>query len=87
MVAEKSNEARKLALTDEQRMLVEIRDTLYEGSWDDFLADLTARAEGKAHVFALTAPSSQLKSTIQRHVDAIEALRGWERDHHQTLTT
>lgn len=85
MVAGKINAKQALSLTDEQRMLIQIRDTLYEGSWDDFLADLSARSGGRPHVFALSGPSSELKSTIQRHVDVIEQLRGWEREHRQTL--
>jgi hypothetical protein len=73
------------SLTDEQRMLVQIRDTLYEGSWDDFLSDLSARAEGRPHVFSLANASPELKTTIQRHVDLIENLRSWEREHQQTI--
>ena len=32
-----------LRLTDEHRMLLRMRDTLYEGSWDDFAHDLRAK--------------------------------------------
>lgn len=72
-------------LNEEQRMLVQIRDTLYEGSWDDFLSDLSARAEGRPHVFALNCASPELKTTIQHHVEVIEKLREWERANRQTL--
>lgn len=85
MIAKKPDTQPGPPLTEEQRMLVQIRDTLYEGSWDDFLTDLNARAEGRPHVFALTGASPELKSTIERHVELIEELRGWERKHRQTL--
>jgi hypothetical protein len=85
MIGKKSNTEDGLPLTEEQRMLVQIRDTLYEGSWDDFLCDLNARAEGRPHVFAVTNASPELKTTIQRHVGLIDELRKWERDRRQTL--
>lgn len=85
MVANARNAHDRPSLSDEQRMLVQIRDTLYEGSWDDFLSDLAARAQGRPHVFALTGASPELKTTIERHVDLIEKLRTWEREHHQTI--
>jgi|CXWL01.1.fsa_nt_gi hypothetical protein len=85
MVVKIENAGGQLALTEEQRMLVQIRDMLYEGSWDDFLSDLSARAEGRPHVFAIGGASPELKTTIQHHVELIEQLRGWEREHRQTL--
>ncbi len=75
----------QLPLTEEQRMLIQIRDTLYEGSWDDFLEDLRARADGRPHVFAIARASPELKSTIEHHVALIEELRRWECQHRRTL--
>ena len=69
----------KPTLTDEQRMLVQIRDTLYEGSWDDFLRDLAARSEGRPHVFAIGEASPELRTTIERHVSLIHEMQDLER--------
>ena len=85
MTAKKPNALQGPPLSEEQRMLIQIRDTLYEGSWDDFLSDLSARAEGRPHVFAIAAASPQMKTTIEHHVDLIEKLREWEREHGQNL--
>ena len=85
MIAKKSNAEQGLKLTEEQRMLIQIRDTLYEGSWDDFLCDLSARSEGRPHVFSLNCASPELKTTIEHHVTLIDELREWEREHRQTL--
>lgn len=65
-------------LSDEHNMLVQIRDTLYEGSWDDFVTDLRARAEGKPHVFEIAAPSAGMRETIERHLRMIDEMREWE---------
>lgn len=81
MVASNRTSAKSPKLTDEQRMLVQIRDTLYEGSWDDFLRDLSARSEGRPHVFAIGDASPELKSTIERHVQLIHELQSWEQLH------
>ncbi len=85
MVTNTRNVKETPPLSDEQRMLVQIRDTLYEGSWDDFLSDLSARAEGRPHVFSLSGASPELKITIERHIDLIKQLRTWEREHRQTI--
>lgn len=62
-------------LAVEADMLVQIRDTLYEGDWDDFVADLTARLEGRAHVFQTVGASPDMKATIARHLKIIAQLR------------
>lgn len=59
-------------------MLVSIRDTLYEGSWEDFIADLSARAEGKPHIFDTITISSNLQDTIRSHLDLIAEIRSRE---------
>jgi hypothetical protein len=67
-----------LQLTDEHRMLLDIRDTLYEGSWEDFVRDLRARERGRPHVFDTLPDSPALKATIEGHLVLIEAMRAWE---------
>lgn len=72
-------------LTDEQRMLVMIRDTLYEGSWGDFMHDLQARRDSKPHVFDIVPASDTLRATICAHLAQIAQLRSWEQKHGATL--
>lgn len=73
------------ALTDEQRMLLDLRDVLYEGSWEDFRNDLKARQESRPHVFEIVPPSPGLKETIERHLGVIDELERWERRHGHPL--
>ena len=40
-------------LTNEERMLVVLKRELYEGSWDEMVADLQARLEGRPYIFKL----------------------------------
>ena len=41
------------SLTSEEQMLIVLRRELYEGSWDDMVADLRARLEGRPYIFKL----------------------------------
>lgn len=56
-------------------MLLQVRDTLYEGNWDDFIADLTARLEGRPHVFETVSTHPGMRATIARHLEIIADLR------------
>ncbi len=73
-------------LTDEQRMLLRIRDTLYEGSWEDFVRDLRARAQGRKHVFETVTASPCMKATIASHLGMIDRMRAWEARHGRSLS-
>lgn len=66
-------------------MLLRMRDTLYEGSWEDFERDLRARAEGQPHVFETVPTSPEMKATIQNHLAMIDRLRAWEAEHDGVL--
>ena len=66
-------------------MLLDIRDTLYEGSWDDFAADLDARLHSRPHVFDVVPDASHFAETIRNHLRIIDELKAWEHDHHTTL--
>lgn len=57
---------------------MQIRDTLYEGNWEDFIRDLEARAAGRPHVFELVPASDNLKATIALHLRMISDMREWE---------
>jgi hypothetical protein len=70
--------AESFPLSDEQRMLLRMRDILYEGSWDDFERDLRARAEGRPHVFETVLTSPEMLATIGSHLAMIDSMRMWE---------
>ena len=60
-------------------MLLQIRDTLYEGNWEDFVTDLRRRAEGQPHVFETVPVSPTMKATIAHHLELISTMQAWER--------
>ena len=66
-------------------MLLQMRDTLYEGSWADFTSDLQARGANKPHVFDVVPASAAVKSTIENHLAMIEAMQHWEQETGRTL--
>lgn len=76
----------EFSLSDEHRMLLHMRDTLYEGSWEDFERDLRARAGGQPHVFETVPTSPQMRATIRQHLAMIDTMRTWELDHARTLS-
>lgn len=61
-------------LTSEERLLVVLKDELYEGSWNEMIADLQARLEGRPYIF-------KLAHRITDDLERIERLRSFERDH------
>ncbi len=73
------NAPRGFVLTDDHRMLLDIRDTLYEGSWDDFKTDLVARCESKPHVFETVPDSGHMREVIRYHLELIAQMRDWEK--------
>ncbi len=73
-------------LTPEHQMLLRMRDTLYEGSWDDFMLDLRARQDGQPHVFDTVPETPGMTATITRHLELIEEMHAWELSHVNTLS-
>ena len=73
-------------LSDEHRMLLRMRDTLYEGSWEDFERDLRARMEGRPHVFDTVPETPGMTTTIANHMRMIDAMRTWEAEHGRRLS-
>lgn len=65
-------------LTHEQRMLVVLKRELYAGSWDDMLADLHARLDGRPYVF-------RLANRIADDIERIDQLRAFEQAHNVDL--
>ncbi len=50
-------------LSPEEKILVIVRDELYDGSWEEMLEDLKARLESRPYVFKLT---GRIESDIER---------------------
>jgi hypothetical protein len=73
-------------LTEEHRMLLRVRDTLYEGSWEDFIRDLRARSQGRPHVFETIPTSPHMTRTIANHLELIEQMAEWEARAGETLS-
>ena len=65
-------------LTDEEKMLVLLKNELYEGSWTDMIEDLKNRLDGKPYIFKL---ANRIKDDIAR----IEQLLEFEKQHHIDL--
>lgn len=61
-------------LTQDDRMLILLRDELYEGSWDYMLSDLKDRVKGKPYIFKLV-------NRIQDDIVRIEKLKDYEKKH------
>ena len=59
-------------LTDEDKMLVRLREELYEGRWDAMLADLNDRLHGRPFIF-------RLASRIQDDMARVQRLSRFER--------
>jgi len=60
------------SLSEEEIMLLRLRDELYDGRWDAMLADLNDRLQGKPYVF-------KLAHRIQDDIERIERLNRFER--------
>jgi hypothetical protein len=59
------------ALADEERMLVILKRELYEGSWDEMIADLRARLADRPFIF-------KLANRIEDDLERIQRLRDFE---------
>ena len=66
-------------MSREERMLVVLKRNLYEGAWDDMVADLKARLEGKPYIF-------RLASRITEDLERIERLRAYEAENNVDLS-
>ena len=54
-----------------ERVLLDLKDQLYEGSWERILTDLRARLDNKPYIY-------KLSQTISRDVAAIERMKSYE---------
>jgi hypothetical protein len=62
-----------------ERVLLDLKDQLYEGSWERILGDLKARLENKPYIY-------KLSQTISRDVAAIERMKAFEVRHGVSLS-
>ena len=65
-------------LSEEEIMLLRLRDELYDGRWAAMLADLNDRLQGKPYVF-------KLAHRIQDDIERIERLNRFERQYNVDL--
>lgn len=61
-------------LSSEERILLILRDELYDGSWEEMRADLVGRRDGKPFIF-------QLASRIDEDLERIARLARYENEH------
>lgn len=61
------------SLTDEDKMLLRLREELYESRWEDMLADLNDRLRGRPYIF-------RLASRIQDDLARVQRLSRFERE-------
>lgn len=65
-------------LSQDEKMLILLRDELYDGSWDKMLGDLKDRLRGKPYIFKLV-------NRIQEDIVRIEKLQVYEKKHKVNL--
>jgi hypothetical protein len=63
-----------LSMPSEEKMLVVLKRELYEGSWDEMVADLQARLDGRPYIF-------KLAHRIADDLERIARLREFEQSH------
>ncbi len=66
------------SLSQEEKMLITLRDELYVGSWEKMLADLRDRLQGRPYIFKLV-------NRIEEDLTRIERLQGFELKHRVNL--
>ena len=62
-----------------ERVLVDLKDLLYEGSWERVLSDLRAARENKPYIY-------RLSNAIDRDLKAIERMQAYEARHQVSLS-
>ncbi len=66
-------------LTQEERMLLQLKRELYDGSWKAMRQDLSNRLEGKPFIF-------KLANRIRDDISRIETLQDFEKKHQVSLS-
>lgn len=66
------------SLPKEDVQLLTLCEVLYEGSWEEMIADLEARRDGKPYVF-------KLRNRIDEDLERIRKLIAYEKEHQVRL--
>ena len=66
------------SLSSEERLLVVLKSELYEGSWDEMVADLKARLQGRPYIF-------KLAHRISDDLERIDRLSRFEQENNVDL--
>lgn len=66
------------SLAAEERMLIDLKYELYDGSWERMLGDLQDKLKGRPYIFKLV---NRIKDDIKR----ISRLRAYEKKHRINL--
>ena len=68
-------------MTAEERMLVVLNRELYDGTWDEMVADLKARLEGRPYIFKLAYRIADDLERIERlrEFETSATMLGWSR--------
>lgn len=80
-MAESELEVRRFIerLTSEEQMLVILKQELYEGNWEEMVADLHSRLVGRPHIF-------KLANRIEDDLERIQRLWAFEKKMKQDLS-
>lgn len=62
-----------------ERVLIDLKDQLYEGSWQRIAEDLKSRLDGKPYIY-------KLSQTISRDLAAIQRMKAFEIRHQVNLS-
>lgn len=73
-MAEDPHDTFARSLSEEDELLLILRDELYGGSWDRFLRDLDDRLRGRPYIFKLV-------HRIEEDIDRIQRIRAYEEEH------
>lgn len=61
----------KYGMKPEEKMLVQLREELYQGNWKNFLKDLKDRLKDRPYIF-------KLANRIEEDIERIEKLQAYE---------
>ena len=69
---------KKYDFTPEEKMLVQLREELYQGSWEKFIKDLKDRQKDRPYIF-------KLQNRIKEDLERIDKLQRYEFNSHVNL--
>jgi len=66
------------SLSESDRMLITVRDELYDGCWDTMIEDITNRMKGQPFLFKFV-------NRAEKDIQSIKRMRAYERRHNINL--